>query len=131
MRALSVCPAAVLALAIMGGAPSPADAQTALSGEAIRITRAAGRIAIDGDLSDAGWRGATRVEKWYETNPGDNVEPAVRNVGYLTYDDRVFYAGFEFEDPDPKAIRAPFADRAHIGNGFNDHSGLILHPRNN
>ena len=70
-----------------------ADAQSALSGDQIRISRAAGAIAIDGDLSDEGWRNATRVEKWYETQPGDNVEPKVRSVGYLTYDDRFLYAG--------------------------------------
>jgi uncharacterized protein DUF5916 len=105
-------------------------AQSALSGEPIHISRAQGSITVDGDLSDEGWRNATRVEKWYETQPGDNVEPKVRNVGYLTYDDHFFYAGFEFEDPDLKAIRAPFADRDNIGNGFNDYGGIIIDPRN-
>ena len=81
-------------------------------------------------MSDEGWRNATRVDKWYETQPGDNVEPKVRNVGYLTYDDQFFYAGFEFDDPDLKAIRAPFADRDNIGNGFNDYGGIIIDPRN-
>ena len=52
-----------------------------------------GSITVDGDLSDEGWRNATRVDKWYETHPGDNIEPKVRNVGYLTYDDHFFYAG--------------------------------------
>jgi uncharacterized protein DUF5916 len=111
--------------------PAPlVTAQTALSGETIHISRASGPIVIDGDLSDEGWRNATRVEKWYETQPGDNVEPKVRNVGYLTYDDHFFYAAFEFEDPDIKAIRAPFADRDNIGNGFNDYGGIIIDPRN-
>src|SRR5262245_59915583 len=89
----------------------PAAAQSALSGDTIHISRTTAPIVVDGDLSDEGWRHATRVEKWYETQPGDNVEPKVRNVGYLTYDDHFFYAAFEFEDPDIKAIRAPFADR--------------------
>src|SRR5476651_2463160 len=92
-----------------------ARAQSALSGDTIHISRAAGPITVDGDLSDEGWRGATRVEKWYEANPGDNTEPKVRNIGYLTYDDRFLYAGFEFDDPDPRAIRAPYADRDDIG----------------
>ncbi len=111
--------------------PAPAaTAQSALSGDTIHITRTTAPIVIDGDLSDEGWRNATRVEKWYETQPGDNVEPKVRNVGYLTYDDHFFYAAFEFEDPDIKAIRAPFADRDNIGNGFNDYGGIIIDPRN-
>jgi hypothetical protein len=107
-----------------------AVAQSALSGEQISITRATGHITIDGELSDEGWRHATRVDKWYEVNPGDNVEPKVHNVGYLTYDDRFFYAGFEFEDPNPGAIRAPYADRDNIGNGYSDYGGIILDAQN-
>jgi hypothetical protein len=114
---------------MMSGAPTAA-AQSALSGESIHISRATGPIVVDGDLSDEAWRHATRIDKWYETNPGDNVEPPVRNVGYLTYDDRFFYAGFEFDDPDLKALRAPYADRDNIGNGFNDYGGIIIDPRN-
>src|SRR5262245_4910643 len=104
-------------------------AQSALSGQTIQITKVNGHITIDGDLSDEGWRDATRVDKWYETQPGDNTEPKVKNVGYLTYDDRFLYAAFEFEDPDPSAIRAPFAERDNIGNGFNDYGGVLLDAR--
>jgi integrase len=107
-----------------------ASAQSALSSTQIRISRATGPIGIDGELSDDAWRTATRVETWYEINPGDNTEPKVRNVGYLTYDDRYFYAGFEFEDPNPSDIRAPLGDRDNIGNGFYDYGGLVLDTRN-
>jgi hypothetical protein len=120
----------VMFVAALVGTARLATAQSALSGDPIHIARAAGPITVDGDLSDEGWRNATRIDKWYETNPGDNVEPQVRNVGYLTYDDRFFYAAFEFDDPDLKAIRAPFADRDNIGNGFNDYGGIIIDPRN-
>jgi len=116
--------------ALLMAAVLRADAQSSLSGDTIHISRAAGPINIDGDLSDEGWRGATRVDKWYETQPGDNTEPKVRNVGYLTYDDRFFYAAFEFDDPDLKAIRAPFADRDNIGNGYNDYGGVLIDSRN-
>ena len=112
------------------GVPAAAAAQSSLNGNPIHISPANGAIAIDGDLSDAGWRGADRIDKWYETQPGDNVEPPVRNVGYLTYDRRFLYVAFEFEDPDPTAIRAPFADRDDIGNGFSDYGGILLDPRN-
>jgi hypothetical protein len=118
------------ALALLSALAPPAEAQSALSGEPIRIARAKGTIVVDGDLSDEGWRNATRIDRWYETNPGDNVEPQVHNVGYLTYDDRFLYAGFEFDDPNLNAIRAPFADRDNIGNGFNDYGGIIIDPRN-
>src|SRR5262252_6391950 len=93
---------------------APARAQSSLSGETLHIARVAGPIRIDGDLSDEGWRGATPITKWYEVQPGDNTEPALKNVAYLAYDDRFFYAGFEFEDPNPSAIRAPLGDHDAI-----------------
>jgi hypothetical protein len=107
-----------------------AAAQTALSGEPIRLTRAQGPITIDGQLNDEGWRNATQVSKWYETNPGDNTEPAVKSVGWLAYDDRYFYAAFEFADPNPRAIRSPFADHDHINGNSTDYGGVILDTRN-
>jgi hypothetical protein len=71
-----------MATALLTWAALPAEAQSALSGEPIHISRAApGGIVIDGDLSDEGWRNATRIDKWYEVNPGDNVEPPVHKVG--------------------------------------------------
>jgi hypothetical protein len=122
--------AVVLVTLTLVGTAVPAAAQSALSGEPIALRRSAGKITIDGDLGDEGWRNAAKIEKWYETQPGDNTEPKVKNVGYLTYDDRFFYAAFEFEDPDPSAIRAPFADRDNIGNGYNDYGGILLDSRN-
>lgn len=95
----------------------------------IRISRAAGAITIDGDLSDPGWRGATRVDTWYEINPGDNVPPKVKSVGYLTYDEKFLYAGFEFFDPDPSKIRAPYGDRDNVPS-YTDYGGIIVDTRN-
>jgi hypothetical protein len=114
-------------LTVLG--PSLAAGQSPLSGDSIRISRASGPITIDGDLSDAGWRGATVVEKWYEVNPGDNLEAKVRNVGHLAFDDEFFYAGFEFDDSNPASIRAPFADRDNTP-GWTDYGGVILDTRN-
>jgi hypothetical protein len=117
------------AAALAAVAPA-ASAQTSLSGVPIHITRAAGHITIDGDLSDEGWRGAVRIDTWYEANPGDNTEPKVHNIGWLTYDDKYFYAAFEFEDPHPSAIRAPLGDHDSIGNGQHDYAGVIVDARN-
>jgi len=124
MARLTWMPLVALALA----APRPAAAQNALAGAPIHITRASGPITIDGVLDDDAWSTATRVEKWYETNPGDNIEPRVANVGLLTFDDRFFYAAFEFSDPDPKGIRAPLGDRDNVP-GFTDYGGVIVDTR--
>ncbi len=109
---------------------TPAAAQSSLAGTTFKITRAAAAIRIDGDLSDEGWRGATRVATWYEVSPGDNNEPPVRNVGYLTYDDRFLYVGFEFDDPNPAAIRAPLGDHDAINGSSMDFAGVFLDPLN-
>ncbi|PYQ69993.1 MAG: hypothetical protein DMG01_28250 [Acidobacteria bacterium] len=116
---------AIAGLAALLGA-APADAQSSLAGDTIRISRAPGSILVDGDLSDEGWRNATRVEKWYEINPGDNVVPPVRSVGYLTYDDRFLYVGFEFDDPNPSAIRAPLGDHDSLNGQSDDFGGIFL-----
>ena len=93
------------------------------------IQRAAGAIAVDGSLDDPGWQGISPIETWYETNPGDNVPPKVKNRGYLSYDDKFFYAAFEFEDPAPKTIRAPLGDRDNVPS-YTDYGGVILDTRN-
>jgi hypothetical protein len=109
--------------------PCIALAQTTTRGETYAITRAKGAIAIDGNLNDEGWRDALRIEKWYETTPGDNTEPRLKNVAYLTYDDKYFYAGFEFEDPDPTRIVAPYGDHDYLQSSA-DFAGLFLDTRN-
>jgi hypothetical protein len=113
----------------MLAAAVPAGAQSSTRGETYPITRAKGPIVIDGNLSDEGWRDALRIERWYEINPGDNTEPKLKNVGYLTYDDKYFYAGFEFEDPDPKKIVSPYGDHDYI-QGNADFGGMFLDTRN-
>jgi hypothetical protein len=106
--------------------PSPSPSPPPLP--SLRIARAAGAIAVDGVLDDAGWASAPKVETWFETNPGDNVTPPVGNVGYLAYDDRFLYAAFEFLDPEPTRIKAPLADRDNVGSDT-DYGGVILDTR--
>jgi hypothetical protein len=105
-------------------------AQSSMAGETLHITRATGSIKIDGNLSDEGWRGVEPLTTWYEVNPGDNTNPKVRNVGRIAYDDHFLYAAFEFEDPNPRAIRAPYSDRDDSGGGFYDFGGIILDAGN-
>jgi hypothetical protein len=93
------------------------------------IARATGPIVVDGDPSDPAWKDAAPIERWWETNPGDNVESKVRNVARLAYDDKYFYAMFEFDDPEPKKIRAPYSDRDNL-DSTTDYGGVILDPDN-
>src|SRR4051812_35315792 len=105
-------------------------AQSGTAGETLQISRAMGAIKIDGDLSDEGWKATVPVTTWYEANPGDNTPPKVRNVGRIAYDERFLYAAFEFDDPNPRAIRAPYSDRDDAGGGFYDFGGIFVDAGN-
>jgi len=109
--------------------PIPALAAGPTRGEEIRIVRLTSPVVIDGDIADAAWATAAKVTTWYETNPGDNLPAPVKNVGYLAYDDQALYAAFEFEDPHPELIRAPYGDRDNVP-GYTDYGGIILDTRN-
>jgi Domain of unknown function (DUF5916) len=95
----------------------------------LEIHRTAGEILIDGRLDDAGWQDAAPIDEWFETRPGDNIAPKVKNVAYLTYDDRYLYAAFEFADPEPSQIRAPLADRDNVSSST-DYGGVIVDATN-
>src|SRR5512142_1410026 len=95
----------------------------------LQITRAAGAITIDGNLSDPGWRGAAAIDRFYETSPGNNTEPKVKTTAYVTYDDRYFYIGVRCDDPHPEKIRAPYVERDNVI-GTDDNIAVFLDTRN-
>jgi hypothetical protein len=97
--ALSSPLAVVLALAAL-----PAMAAEPAPRATLDIRRAPGAIAIDGDLSDAGWQDVATIETFYEISPGINLEPQVKSVARLAYDDRHLYVAFELATR-PGAIR--------------------------
>jgi len=91
----------------------------------LHIARVTGKIEIDGDLTDAGWQDASRIDRFWETNRNENGEPPAKSVAWIAYDDRYFYAALEMTDPDPKSIRAFFADRDSVPSDT-DYAGIIL-----
>lgn len=95
----------------------------------IAIHRSSGAIVVDGSLADPGWRDAARIDHFYETSPGNNVEPKVKTVAFLTYDDKYFYIGVRCEDPEPRKIRAPFVERDSVI-GTDDNIAIFLDTRN-
>ena len=112
-------------LVVFAGA-STAAAQSPSSAPEVHVARANGPIRIDGDLSDEAWRTATRVEKWFEIQPGDNVEPPVKSIGYLAFDSRFLYVAFDFQDPEPGKIRAPLGDHDAISGNSMDFGGVFV-----
>jgi len=92
----------------------------------LHLTRAASPIRIDGDLSDEAWKTAAKIDKFYEIQPGDNVEPPVKTIGYITYDNRFLYLAFDFQDPEPDKIRAPLGDHDAIDGNSMDFGGVFI-----
>jgi hypothetical protein len=82
----------------------------------IRISRAAGPIVVDGDLSDAGWRGAAKASNFAEHNPGNQTKPAVDTEVLLAYDDDNLYVAWLCHD-DPAKVRATFCERDRMFSG--------------
>jgi uncharacterized protein DUF5916 len=110
-------------------APSSAVPSSAEALPEIRIARAAGPIAVDGELSDAGWNGVPWIETFWETNRGDNSPPPAPTRARLAYDGTFLYAAFECDDPHPESIRAPLSDHDVVP-GDTDYAGVILDTRN-
>lgn len=102
----------------------------ASAAEPVMLEVAEAPIQIDGDLSDAGWQRATKYETWFETNPGDNIEPKVKTIGWVTYDSRFLYFGIESFDPRPNEISGGFADHDQISGNTDDYVGVLLDTRN-
>jgi hypothetical protein len=76
-----------------------------------RVAPTTEAIKVDGVLDEAAWKTAQPMEFDAETNPGDNIVPPARTVGYLTYDQKNLYVAFQCFDPNPKEIRAHISDR--------------------
>lgn len=88
----------------------------------LEIFRAAGEIKIDGELKDAGWRGAAKAANFAEHNPGDQTKPDVDTEVLITYDDHNLYVGWICYD-DPGEVRATFCERDRI---FSDDYVILL-----
>lgn len=95
-------------------APHQGVAQEVSEPTVYGVRRATSEVAIDGVLDEPAWSDATEISIDYEWYPGDNVEPPVRTVAYVTYDDRNVYIGFRAWDPEPSRIRAHLMDRDQI-----------------
>ncbi len=76
-------------------------------------TRAAGEIAIDGALNDAGWIGAGRADGFTEFAPRDLGRPDVATEALFSYDDEALYVAVICHD-DPRTVRASLCERDRI-----------------
>ena len=101
-----------LLLTLGTGAALAQEAQKVpIKAKQYRVESTSEAIRIDGALDEAVWKTAQPMEFDAETNPGDNIVPPARTLGYMTYDQKKLYVAFQCFDPNPKAIRAHLSDR--------------------
>lgn len=79
----------------------------------VRVPRFETAPAIDGKLDDPVWQQAAVFKDFWQTGPGDNVEPSKPTIAYMGYDEQNIYIAFRcFDEPDK--IRATVAKRDNV-----------------
>jgi hypothetical protein len=118
-------PALTALFALLGaalGAPEAAAFQPRFH-PTLSVSPTPGSIHVDGELDDAGWKGAAVADGFAEVNPGDQIEPPVKSEAWVTFDDANLYVALIAYD-DPKAVRVNVTDRDNIFD--DDYFGLML-----
>ena len=78
----------VFLLIALLSATSGAVAQEAVdSKKPHNVPRATSEVTIDGVIEEQAWLDALTLELKYEVRPGENIEPPVRTVVFITYDE--------------------------------------------
>jgi len=83
-------------------------------------------IRIDGDLDEAAWAQAGKLDIQYECAPGDNVPPPVKSEVLVTFDRSHLYVAFRCFDPEPEKIRAHLMDRDAGPIIMDDYVGFLI-----
>ncbi|MCJ8318464.1 MAG: carbohydrate binding family 9 domain-containing protein [Colwellia sp.] len=81
-------------------------------------------IIVDGNLDEAVWQRATKMELAYENNPGEGVPASVKTEIYFYENGHSFNVAIKAYDPDPSQIRASLRDRDALW--ADDNVGIII-----
>ena len=102
------CAVLALSLPVMA---QEAPQKVEVKAKQYRVESTAEPVKIDAVLDEPAWKTAQPMEFDAETNPGDNIPPPARTVGYMTYDQKYLDVAFQAFDPNPREIRAHLSDR--------------------
>ncbi len=80
----------------------------------IQIPKTTDIISIDGDLSDAAWAQANKVQIEINSWPSENTPAPVATEALLLENGEYFYLAFKAKDPNPSQIRAFLKDRDDV-----------------
>jgi hypothetical protein len=111
-----------------GPGQSPGPGQSQESRQSYQVPRFTTPPKIDGVIAgEAAWEIAATVTSFVETDPGANVDPPVKTIGYVGYDENFLYFAIHSFDPHPEKIRANFNMRDRAATG--DYAAIHLDTR--
>ena len=76
----------------------------------VRVPRFEKPIVVDGKLDDDVWKNAAILKDFYQTHPGDNINPSHPTEVLIGYDSKTLYIAFRVRDESGK-VRARVAKR--------------------
>jgi hypothetical protein len=131
IRRSRVAVAALLFGAPLAAQSSGPDRPALPAPSSFRIQPASGEIEIDGRMAEPAWETAVRIPIEYEWFPGENVKPPVETDCRITYDPSNLLIACHALDPDPRKIRAHYADRDDLNRvPRDDHILILIDPFN-
>ncbi len=90
------------------------------------ITKAKGKIVIDGILDETDWKEAAVATNFFLNYPVDSLPPAFQTEVRLTHDDNFFYLSFVcYDDDKPNVVQSL---RRDFDWGLNDNVGVYMDP---
>lgn len=89
-----------------------------------RVPRTESKIEVNGDMAEAAWQDALKMELKYEAFPGDGIAAPVKTEVFLISDDKTLFVAFRAYDPNPSAIRAHMGDHDELGH--DDWVGVVF-----
>ncbi len=113
---------AIMGLVVLSSAPG--YCQENETTKPFEVPRATSEVVIDGVVDEQAWDDALILELRYEVRPGENIEPPVRTVGYVTFDEHHVLVAFKAYDPEPDKIRARYRDHDQVFG--DDYVGITL-----
>ncbi|HEY0546032.1 MAG TPA: DUF5916 domain-containing protein [Pyrinomonadaceae bacterium] len=98
--------------------PTPAPAHPVINlppekANPVRIPKLDKPPVIDGKLDDEVWKQAIVLKDFYQTSPGDNIEPSRKTDTMIAYDAKFLYFAFRCYD-EPDKVRATVAKRDNV-----------------
>lgn len=126
LRSVKLCSllALICALATASVFSAPINS-TPIFQPQLSISKASGSIDIDGNIKEAAWQSAAKIDNFVEREPGDNIPPEVQTEVYVTYDESFLYIAFKCYD-NPALIRATMSQRDQY-NG-DDEVAVLIDP---